>query len=130
MREQSNCLGVDRRNQSTYTIHQTTKQGEYEMSECEHEHTVLCWKDSFGTDREYEMAFGYDATDGEPTVAIMWEGCEHPISIPVTVLVSALTEGWQGELGDILKSAGFSFGGDNPLAPNLPTFFAGDPALN
>ena len=26
----------------------------------EHNHMSLCWKDTFGTDREYEMAFGYD----------------------------------------------------------------------
>lgn len=106
------------------------------MSDCEHEHSVLCWKDTFGTDREYEMAFGYDANDGEPTVAISWEGCEHPISLPVCVMIGALMEGWEGMLGKALKKSGFSFGwpdeGGLPFPNGLPaiSFLPGDPALN
>jgi hypothetical protein len=79
------------------------------------DHVTLCWKDTFGTDREYEMAFGYDATDGEPTVAIMWEGCEHPISVPISVMIEAVVNGWNK-----------SDGTDIPF----PSFLPGDPALN
>tara|TARA_Y100001949_G_C15753132_1_gene228746 strand:- start:139 stop:405 length:267 start_codon:yes stop_codon:yes gene_type:complete len=80
---------------------------------------VLCWKDTFGTDREYEMAFGYDASDGEPTVAIMWEGCEHPLSIPITVMLEAIATGWNGDFGN------------SPFLPKpFMSFMPGDPALN
>ena len=96
----------------------------------DNKHMVLCWKDTFGTDREYEMAFGYDASDGEPTVAIMWEGCEHPLSIPITVMLEAIATGW-GEISagskGILESitTGVTVNGDPAF-----TFLPGDPALN
>ena len=84
------------------------------MSECECDgHDVLCWKDCFGTDREYEMAFGYDQSDNEPTAVIAWDGCEHPISVPISVMIEAVANGW-------LK------GGANPFSMFMP----GDPALN
>lgn len=83
------------------------------MDHCDH--VTLCWKDTFGTEREYEMAFGYDASDGEPTAAIMWDGCDHPLSIPISVMLEAITNGW--DKGD---------GTDTPF----PSFLPGDPALN
>ena len=79
----------------------------------EHAHKVLCWKDTFGTDREYEMAFGFDASDNEPTAAIMWEGCEHPLSIPISVMIEAVANGW-----------------DTDTHPFSHMFMPGDPALN
>lgn len=98
------------------------------MSECEHnDFRTLCWKDSFGTDREYEMAFGYDP-DGEPTAALMWEdeSCGHPISIPITVMLEAICTGW-GDIGDNLLNmlAQFVSSGDK-----IPAFMPGDPNLN
>ena len=79
----------------------------------EHNHMSLCWKDTFGTDREYEMAVGYDATDNEPTAAIIWEGCDHPMSIPISVMIEAVTSGW-----------------DQSNSPFSNMFMPGDPALN
>ncbi len=103
-------------------------------------HVTLCWKDTFGTDREYEMAFGYDASDGEPTAAIMWDGCDHPISIPISVMIEAIANGW-------LRQAGIDMAGigtedeDESVAMNhakalmafkgmMPPFLPGDPSLN
>ena len=111
------------------------------MSECEHDescdHVTLCWKDTFGTDREYEMAFGYDATDGEPTAAILWDECDHPISIPISVMVEAIANGW-------LNQALFSMGNEDvdesvamdhakalmAFKGTMHPFFPGDPVLN
>jgi len=87
------------------------------MSDETCDHVTLCWKDTFGTDREYEMAFGYDASDGEPTAAIMWDGCEHPLSIPITVMMEAIASGWSRDKDD---------GTSRPFS----TFMPGDPALN
>ncbi len=104
------------------------------------DHVTLCWKDTFGTDREYEMAFGYDATDGEPTAAIMWDGCDHPISVPISVMIEAVANGW-------LRQAGIDMAGigtedeDESVAMNhakalmafkgmMPPFLPGDPSLN
>jgi len=89
------------------------------------DHRVLCWKDSFGTDREYEMAFGWDAKDGEPTAALMWEGCDHPISIPITVMVEAICSGW-GDLKVEVLTMLAAVMADN----KVPAFMPGDPALN
>ena len=100
-------------------------------------HITLCWTDTFGTDREYEMAFGYDASDGEPTAALKWEGCEHPVSIPISVMIEAIANGW-------LNQANANMGGedvDESVAMNhaqalmafkgmMPPFLPGDPALN
>ena len=81
-------------------------------------HKVLCWKDTFGTDREYEMAFGFDANDNEPTAAIMWEGCEHPLSIPISVMIEAVVNGWEESQSDPFSRM------SNYM------FYPGDPALN
>jgi hypothetical protein len=86
---------------------------------------VLGWKDCFGTDREYEMAFGYDATDGEPTAALMWEGCDHPISIPITVMLEAICTGW-GNLDTEVVTMLAQFLAGNKVSAFMP----GDPALN
>ncbi len=115
MRTESTCLGVDRTLALAYTPNTPTYQKGNTVDEStEHNHMSLCWKDTFGTDREYEMAFGYDASDGEPTAAIMWEGCDHPLSIPISVMIEAVANGW-------LK------GGTHPFST---MFMPGDPALN
>lgn len=92
-------------------------------------HMVLCWKDCFGTDREYEMAFGYDQSDGEPTVAIMWEGCEHPLSIPITVMLEAIATGWSGDIEITSLLEKIVRGANSDGLPAF-TFLPGDPALN
>lgn len=84
----------------------------------EHAHKVLCWKDTFGTDREYEMAFGFDASDNEPTAAIMWEGCEHPLSIPISIMIEAVVNGWEESQSDPFSRI------SNYM------FYPGDPTLN
>ena len=107
------------------------------------DHVTLCWKDTFGTDREYEMAFGYDATDGEPTAALMWEGCEHPISVPISVMIEAVANGWhrQAEANgwvDLILEDGDEDGSiamDHAKAIMafkglVPPFLSGDPSLN
>jgi|TARA_B110001454_G_C12665839_1_gene411524 hypothetical protein len=101
--------------------------------DCEHNRPTLCWKDTFGTDREYEMAFGYDANDGEPTVAIMWEGCEHPLSIPITVMLEGIATGWGNvseDLMTMLTGMVIDNGGFFSATPRLSCFMPGDPALN
>ncbi len=132
MRTESTCLGVDRTLALAYTPNTPTYQKGNTVDEStDNNHMVLCWKDCFGTDREYEMAFGYDKSDGEPTVAIMWEGCEHPLSIPITVMLEAIASGWgdRSEEGvdRLLKSvtAGLTVDGDPSFV-----FLPGDPALN
>ena len=123
----------------------TTKRKGKIVSDEEHcdecQHVTLCWTDTFGTDREYEMAFGYDSTDGEPTAAILWEGCEHPISVPITVMIEAVANGWhrQAEANGWVDDGSDSE--DESVAMNhakalmafkgmMPPFLPGDPSLN
>ena len=100
------------------------------------DHVTLCWKDTFGTDREYEMAFGYDACDGEPTAAIMWEGCDHPLSIPISVMIEAIANGWLRQAGiDMDNEVDMSVAMDHAKAfmafkGLVPPFLSGDPSLN
>ena len=94
------------------------------------DHVTLCWKDTFGTDREYEMAFGYDATDGEPTAAILWEGCDHPLSIPISVLIEAIANGWLNQANANMGDESVAMNHAKAFMGALPPFFSGDPALN
>ena len=94
------------------------------------DHVTLCWKDTFGTDREYEMAFGYDATDNEPTAAIIWEGCDHPLSIPISVMIEAIANGWLNQANANMGDESVAMNHAKAFMGALPPFFSGDPALN
>jgi hypothetical protein len=55
----------------------------------------------------------------------MWEGCDHPISIPITVMVEAICSGWGDLKVEVLTMLA------NVMADNkVPAFMPGDPALN
>jgi len=48
----------------------------------------------------------------------MWEGCEHPLSIPISVMIEAVVNGWEESQSDPFSRI------SNYM------FYPGDPALN